>query len=429
MATLKQLPSGNWRVQVRRKGRYIGETFRRRKDAEEWALETERRIDRGQTPLSRARIDPTRLEDLIDLHLLDMKEVGKCPRRSKAFSLESLKKKLGTVKLAALDRERLIKFGRDRAAQGAGPVTISQDLTYLKTVIAHAAAVHGITVSIEQVDLARIALKRLGIVGKGRVRDRRPWPDEITKLINYFESNERQIIPVARLMRFAIATAMRQDEICRIRWDDVDARTKTVLIRDRKDPREKDGNHQKVPLLNVAGYDAWAIMLEQKAISGRMERIFPYCGRSAGTAFRRACVELKIEDLHFHDLRHEAASRLFEAGYTIEQVALVTGHRDWKMLKRYTNLRPEDLHRVAVAKNGRKPNASDTVDRVSESVDANRVVKHATIARNSTSIGGATPPDQSNFAPLTPEERLLLPLVRALAREAARGDQEEVDRN
>ena len=63
MATFKQLPSGNWRVQVRRKGRYIGETHRRRKDADEWALEAERRIDRGETPSSRGRIDPTMTTD------------------------------------------------------------------------------------------------------------------------------------------------------------------------------------------------------------------------------------------------------------------------------------------------------------------------------------------------------------------------------
>ena len=64
------------------------------------------------------------------------------------------------------------------------------------------------------------------------------------------------------------------------------------------------------------------------------------------TAFRRACKKLKIENLHFHDLRHEATSRLCEAGLSIEQVALVTGHRDWRMLKRYANLRPENLHRL-----------------------------------------------------------------------------------
>lgn len=312
-------------------------------------------MERGEPQLSPIRIHPTTVEDLIDLHLLDMKEVGKCPRRSKAFSLDSLKRKLGAVRLADLTRERLIQFGRVRAKEGAGPVTVGMDFIYLKTVIAHAAAVHGIVLRSEQVDLARIALKRLGIIGKGRVRDRRPDPDEIRRLIDLFEGNQRQLAPVGRLVRFAIATAMRQDEICRIRWEDIDPRTMTVLVRDRKDPREKNGNHQKVPLLSATGYDAWAIVQEQKPISGRMERIFPYSGKSVGSAFRRGCAALKIVDLHFHDLRHEAASRLFEAGFTIEQVALVTGHRDWKMLKRYTHLRPEDLHRLRAA----KPQADD----------------------------------------------------------------------
>ena len=56
------------------------------------------------------------------------------------------------------------------------------------------------------------------------------------------------------------------------------------------------------------------------------------------------CRDLKIEDLHFHDLRHEGTSRLFEAGFSSEQVLLVTGHKDWKMLRRYTHLKPEALH-------------------------------------------------------------------------------------
>ena len=63
-------------------------------------------------------------------------------------------------------------------------------------------------------------------------------------------------------------------------------------------------------------------------------------------AFARACEELKIEDLHFHDLRHEGTSRLFEAGLPIEKVALVTGHKDWRTLRRYTKLKPEELHRL-----------------------------------------------------------------------------------
>nr|WP_315428393.1 site-specific integrase [uncultured Albidiferax sp.] len=346
MATFKQLPSGNWRAQVRRKGSYASETFRRHKDAQEWALATERRIDLGGTA-SRPKVkDPTTFGDLINLHVTDMKEVMRAPRRSKAFTLDALQTKLGKVRLKELTRERLIQFGKDRAKEGAGPVTIGMDIGYIKLVVSHAAAVHGIGVQVEPIDLARIALKRLGLVGKGRERDRRPTLDELQALTDYFENNHRQIIPIGRIMRFAIATAMRQDEICRIRWEDIDAKARTVIVRDRKDPRDKNGNDQKVPLLTATGFDAWAILQEQKSFSGRSSLVFPYNGRSVGTAFRRGCKELKIKDLKFHDLRHEAASRLFEAGFTIEQTALVTGHKDWKMLKRYTNLRPEYLHRV-----------------------------------------------------------------------------------
>jgi len=79
-------------------------------------------------------------------------------------------------------------------------------------------------------------------------------------------------------------------------------------------------------------------------------RIFPYHHESAGTVFTRACRALEIEDLHSHDLRHEGTSRLFEAGFQIHQVALVTGHKDWKMLRRYTHLKPEALHAIAAAR-------------------------------------------------------------------------------
>jgi len=140
---------------------------------------------------------------------------------------------------------------------------------------------------------------------------------------------------------------MRQEEICRIEYSDFDANEKMLLVRDRKDPRRKNGNHQRIPLLSVTRYDGCALIEEQCLFMGRRKgRIFPYNSRSVGTAFRRQCRELGIKDLHFHDLRHEGTSRLFEAGFSIEQVALVTGHKDWKMLRRYTHLKPEALHDV-----------------------------------------------------------------------------------
>jgi integrase len=347
MATFSKLASGSWRVQVRRKNKYVSETFLRREDARRWATEAERQIDQGKTPTpSRVKRLKT-LADLIDLHITDMKEVGKAPGRSKSATLAMLRRELGALGMGEIDRERLVKFGRKRANEGAGPVTVSMDIGAIRLVVSHAAAVHGMDVAVEPVDLARIALKRLGLVGKSNERDRRPTDEEIEKLVGHWDANERQLIPMSRILKFAIATAMRQEEICRVTWSDLNARTKMLMIRDRKDPREKRGNDQRIPLLGVSGFDAAVLIEEQRACRANGDdRIFPFNHRSVGAAFTRTCQELKVEDLHFHDLRHEGTSRLFEAGFRIEQVALVTGHKDWKMLRRYTHLRPESLHNL-----------------------------------------------------------------------------------
>lgn len=343
MASFTRLSTGNWRVQIRRKGRYVANTFRRKADADSWALEMERRIDagRGTSRLSSKQLQT--VGDLIDVHIKDMAEVGKRLRRSKEYSLLRLKGRLGEVRVRDLSRDALIEYGRYRAKEGAGPPTVGIEFSFLGTVVTHAAAIHGLDVTKEPIEHARLALTRLGLIGKANERDRRPEEEELDQIIAYFNERPSLSIPMSRIVRFAVATAMRQDEICRIEWADVNHRTRTVTVKDRKDPRRKDGNHQRVPLIDLTGFDAWAILEEQREVTGGERRIFPYLGRSVGTAFRRACRALEIKDLRFHDLRHEATSRLFEAGLAIEQVALVTGHRDWKMLRRYTHLKPESL--------------------------------------------------------------------------------------
>ena len=97
-------------------------------------------------------------------------------------------------------------------------------------VLTHAAAVHGVAVKVEPVDLARVALKRLGLIGKSRCRDRRPTADEIKRLLDHFDNNRFLMIPMGRIVRFAIASAMRQEEICRIRWSDVDITDRVVKL-------------------------------------------------------------------------------------------------------------------------------------------------------------------------------------------------------
>ena len=109
-----------------------------------------------------------------------------------------------------------------------------------------------------------------------------------------------------------------------------------MVIRDRKHPTSKKGNHQTVPLLS-----------EAKAVIERMprkdERIFPYSSDSVSTGFRRITKQCEIENLKFHDFRHEGISRLFEKGMAIQEVAMISGHKSWSSLRRYTNLRPSDI--------------------------------------------------------------------------------------
>lgn len=341
MATFARLPSGKWRVRVRRQGHTLTRSFRLKSDAEAWVRDQEGRIDRGETPIGKPPAARETFADLIELHFADLAELGRVFGRSKEATLLRLKDELGATRIAHLSRDGLVQFAKRRVKQGAGPVTIGIDISFIGTVLEHAAAVHGVAVPIDQLRLARIALNRLGLIARSNERDRRPTSDELQAIIEAADHNPRQIIPLGRIVKFAVATAMRQDEICRVVFEDYNSAQATLCIRKRKHPRQKASNDQVIPLVADTGYDPVALITEQSEQSRRTTGfIFPYDGRSVGSAFRRVCRDLGIADLHFHDLRHEGISRLFEADWDIPQVAAVSGHRDWKMLQRYTHLRP-----------------------------------------------------------------------------------------
>jgi integrase len=141
------------------------------------------------------------------------------------------------------------------------------------------------------------------------------------------------------VMEFALTSARRESEICRLEWRDNDPRVRTGMVRDAKHPTKKEGNHRRFKYTP----EAWAVVLTQARSS---EFIFPYNPKSVGAAFTRACKFLGITDLRFHDLRHEATSRLFERGYQIHEVAQFTLHDSWNELKRYANLKPENLRNL-----------------------------------------------------------------------------------
>lgn len=135
------------------------------------------------------------------------------------------------------------------------------------------------------------------------------------------------------IMWFATHSAHRQSEITDLIFSDNDEESQTAAVRDLKHSTERDRirRFKHTP-------EAWEIICRQKHDDSRA---FPFEPRSIGSAFRQACKLLDIHDLHFHDLRHEATSRLFEVGYSIVELQQFTLHDSWGTLRRYTHLRPE----------------------------------------------------------------------------------------
>lgn len=123
MATIVKLPSGSWRAQVRRNGRYVSKTFKRRRDADGWAVDMGRRVDRGESVSKTRPKHLYTLSDLVDLHIADMYESRKPLRRSKSYSLTKLKLDIGHMRMDEIDRETVAEFGRQRSHEGAGKLT------------------------------------------------------------------------------------------------------------------------------------------------------------------------------------------------------------------------------------------------------------------------------------------------------------------
>jgi integrase len=346
MPTFTQLPSKKWRVQVRKAGLYRAATFELKRDAVAWATQVEAQATHtaasGFAPIPKGAT----VGDLIDKYIEDQAASGVVYGRTKTSTLAMLKREIGNVKLANLnavilrdliDRRKVtVAPGRDKPTGG---VTLSADMSYLSAVLKWARHSRKLDVN-ERLGLEAIqGIKAGGTNTRAVERDREPTDDELDRLYTSWNSRPVRKIPMVLMCKFALATGMRQGEITRLEIDDIDRAARTVIIRDRKDPKKKLGNNQTVPLLP----DAWALV--QPLIDGRETGfLFPYNAESISAAFTRECKALGIKDLHFHDLRHRAAASFFRMGLNIPQVSILTGHKTWSMLRRYTDIKPADVH-------------------------------------------------------------------------------------
>jgi integrase len=268
------------------------------------------------------------------------------PYASRSSPWDSLTEKVGDVDLKDCTAEWWEKFISSWDIAGYSRLT---KMNRIRGALRAAEELYdGVKVDWAALNLARGRLTRKQVLKKYKPRTRRASEEELDLLKKTAAENPREsIFPYADLIDFAVTTCMRREEIFNAKWSDVN-RVKGVpmlMIRNRKHPKEKMGNDQNIPLLG----DALAIINRQPKNEYDPERIFPYIDTSFGNAFLNLCRRAKIENLHYHDLRHEGVSRLFEQGFTIPEVCLVSGHTSWECLKVYTNLAGSDMHKGPLA--------------------------------------------------------------------------------
>lgn len=324
-------------------------TFSSKAAARGWAKRREIELE-NPGALAMARQGDTSLACVIRWYIDTFGSISKW-QRTKQSALEFLEKHpIGQVDVLRLSSQRLIDHIRCRREGGICAATAANDLIWIGLVLESAQAARGLAVDLKEIETASLICRKLRLTGKSERRERRPTNEELARLDEYFYRRDRHrssIIPMRTLMWYAIESTRREAEISRLEHADNNETARTGILRDAKHPRAKDGNHQpfKYPP------KAWEIV-QCQPVTGPF--IFPYDPKGISTAFTRACEFLGIADLHFHDLRHEAISRLFEAGYDIHEVPMFSLHRSWKDLKRYTNLRPEGVREIVTLENGQR---------------------------------------------------------------------------
>jgi integrase len=322
-----------WRALVRKAGHKAKcKTFKTKAEAEAWARKIESDIEQGIVAVDPVSVPMSRVIQAYR----QLREASRpiADTSNEHYVLKRLTEGLGEKSAGALTPQALADYCTMRKEDGAGPYTVNLEISKLGTVMRYAGMALGMVLP-DAAGAARPLLTHLGLIGGGGKRDRRPTEDEIARVLKAL-AVRGQIY--ADAVEFAAITAMRRGEVCSVKWVDFDAEKKMLTIRNRKDPRKKIGNDDTIPLLGKS-FD----IANRQARAG--SRIFQIHPQTLSKYFTEACRDLAIPDLHLHDMRHEGTSALFEQGYTIEQVALVTGHKSWSNLKRYTQLKPESLHR------------------------------------------------------------------------------------
>lgn len=232
---------------------------------------------------------------------------------------------------------------RKRSPSNPSPQTISIDVSVLRKVLRIAKSMFNINADDRAIVAAYPALHDLKLIARSKKRERRLQGDELQLLLKELKKKEEHhacVIPYQDIFLISLLTCCRIGEVCNLQWRDIDEEQQTILVRDRKNPNGSLGNNSILPLHK----QAIEILLRQPKLD---PRIFPYNSRSISSGFRISSRRLGIDGLRYHDLRREGASRLIEAGLTVEETARITGHKNLEVLWQvYVAINPEHFQKI-----------------------------------------------------------------------------------
>lgn len=316
----------HWQAYVRRRG-YPPQiqTFKTKARAEAWAAGVESEMAQGSfvPRLEAARTTLAEALGRYEREIVPLKAVSAQPaehKRIRGLQRRSIARRT----LDKLGGKDVADFIRDRAEEGVSPNTIRLDLATLSHLYTVARSAWGMPYLTNPVPLARTAMPRLPGGRKRRLED-----GEEGKL---FAVAAPDFAPV---IHFAIATCMRRREIAELTWNHVDMDKRAAHI-----PKSKNREARTVPLSRAALAALRSVSRRKDGAGKEDPCVFGMNEGAISQAWRRTRLQAEVKGLTFHDLRHEAISRLFEStDLDVMEIARITGHKTLQMLSRYTHLR------------------------------------------------------------------------------------------
>lgn len=317
MATYQER-DGRIRAIIRRKGHPAkSKTFARKSDAVKWARKVESDLDSGGFVESKETV-----AELLKHYRSEVSE-HKLGWKWEQTRIDRFAK-LPWVQMRASEcGDELNRWAQARRKQ-VSDATVNRELNILSGVFTHA-------IKVRRIKLHRNPVSLVARPSNPKARNRRVSTQELAAFWAAGRGRDHTIrwyVPV--MVEFGVETALRLSEMCRLEWADVHEAQCWLAVNE-----SKNGDSRKVPLSPRA--------LELLAMLPRaLPNVFPVQEGSFGVIYRKVCKELGIKDLHFHDTRHEAVSRLAKI-YPVLQLAAISGHRNLKSLQVYYNPTIEEL--------------------------------------------------------------------------------------